>query len=90
MEGLVILLSPSDIKSERIFTKEYRDYNERVDVPEATVYSEFFFRRSYFTNKSVRIYQKIDMLISYIGGFTGIFLPLFAVFLQFYNKHKCN
>lgn len=34
--------------------------------------------------------MKLIDLISYLGGFTGILLPLFTAFLTIYNRYDCK
>lgn len=42
-------------------------------------YSEIFFLRSYMNKTYDRKYLKVDEVISYIGGFSQIFLIFFSI-----------
>lgn len=46
-----------------------RDFREVYEAGNSNDYAAFYFRRSAITNNYSRSYQKIDDLISYIGGF---------------------
>jgi hypothetical protein len=60
-----------DIEPQEIYIKDFNDIIESVELghPQDTVFSAIYLRRSQFTVYVDRSFQKIDSLLSYLGGF---------------------
>ncbi|CAD8170309.1 unnamed protein product [Paramecium octaurelia] len=52
------------------------------------IYAQFYLRRSTFNENIQRNYQKVDDLMSYLGGFLQIMIVFFGFFIQVYNKQS--
>ncbi|EAR83849.2 transmembrane protein, putative (macronuclear) [Tetrahymena thermophila SB210] len=81
-------LFPFEDNSDEIFPiYNNGDYKQQYSVGDYQKYSEIFFLRSNFNTQINRAYQKIDQVISYIGGFCQMFLLLFAFVVRTYNSY---
>ncbi|KAL4429873.1 hypothetical protein ABPG74_022896 [Tetrahymena malaccensis] len=81
-------LFPFEDNSDEIFPiYNNGDYKQQYSVGDYSKYSEIFFLRSNFDTQINRAYQKIDQVISYIGGFCQMFLLLFAFVVRTYNSY---
>jgi len=49
-------------------------------------HSNFFLRKSAFSQDIDRYFFKIDALFSYMGGFASIFIGVCSIFAIIYNK----
>ncbi|CAD8090665.1 unnamed protein product [Paramecium sonneborni] len=66
---------------------DYRDLTLLGTAVDST-YAQFFMRRSTYTENVYRNYQKVDDLMSYLGGFLQIMIVFFGFFIQVYNKQS--
>ncbi|KAL4455127.1 hypothetical protein ABPG74_006509 [Tetrahymena malaccensis] len=63
-----------------------RDFREQFEAGSPDQYAVFYFRRSSISNTYKRSFQKIDDLISYIGGFFQAILMVLGFIVGYYNE----
>ncbi|EAS00224.3 transmembrane protein, putative (macronuclear) [Tetrahymena thermophila SB210] len=63
-----------------------RDFREQIEAGSPDQYAVFYFRRSSISNTYKRSFQKIDDLISYIGGFFQAILMVLGFIVGYYNE----
>ncbi|CAD8188839.1 unnamed protein product [Paramecium pentaurelia] len=66
---------------------DYRDLTMLGNAVDS-VYAQFYMRRSTYSENVWRNYQKVDDLMSYLGGFLQIMIVFFGFFIQVYNKQS--
>ncbi|CAK79111.1 unnamed protein product (macronuclear) [Paramecium tetraurelia] len=66
---------------------DYRDLTLLGTAADST-YAQFYMRRSTYSENILRNYQKVDDLMSYLGGFLQIMIVFFGFFIQVYNKQS--
>ncbi|CAD8188843.1 unnamed protein product [Paramecium pentaurelia] len=78
------------VKNETYFARTATDFRDLtlLGADTDTIYAQFYLRRSTFTENIQRNYQKVDDLMSYLGGFLQIMIAFFGFFIQVYNKQS--
>ncbi|CAD8143459.1 unnamed protein product [Paramecium octaurelia] len=79
-----------DEQVENVFMKEPADFRDITTLGSATdkQYIALYFRRSPYTKYITRQFQKVDDLLSYLGGFVNIVVVFLGFFVAFYNKQQ--
>ncbi|CAD8141300.1 unnamed protein product [Paramecium octaurelia] len=79
-----------DEQIENVFTKEPADFRDITTLgsPTDKQYIALYFRRSPYTKYITRQFQKVDDLLSYLGGFVNIVVVFLGFFVGFYNKQQ--
>ncbi|CAD8049224.1 unnamed protein product [Paramecium primaurelia] len=87
-ESLVPVFDDEQI--ENVFTKEPADFRDITTLgsPTDKQYIALYFRRSPYTKYITRSFQKVDDLLSYLGGFVNIVVVFLGFFVAFYNKQQ--
>ncbi|EAS03549.3 transmembrane protein, putative (macronuclear) [Tetrahymena thermophila SB210] len=75
------------IETKKLPVLENGNFRAQQFLYTQTSYGDFFFRRDPVTYTLNRQFQKISEVISYIGGFSQIFLSISAVLVCFYNDY---
>ncbi|CAD8060136.1 unnamed protein product [Paramecium sonneborni] len=79
-----------DEQLENVFMKEPADFRDITTLgsPTDKQYIALYFRRSPYTKYITRKFQKVDDLLSYLGGFVNIVVVFLGFFVAFYNKQQ--
>ncbi len=86
--SIILPSEKRNINNESIFLKEPKDYIESTDLgtPKDKSYATFYLRRSFYTLYTNRVYQKLDDILSYLGGFLNIVVLGIGLGVTIYNK----
>ncbi|CAD8210195.1 unnamed protein product [Paramecium pentaurelia] len=71
--------------TKELFAKESGDYRDQNSYASET-YASIYLRRSPYTTYIQRSYQKLDKLLSILGGFANIVFVVLGFFVAIYNK----
>ncbi|CAD8209998.1 unnamed protein product [Paramecium octaurelia] len=71
--------------TKEVFAKESGDYRDQNSYASDT-YASIYLRRSPYTTYISRSYQKLDKLLSILGGFANIVFVVLGFFVAIYNK----
>ncbi|CAD8190737.1 unnamed protein product [Paramecium octaurelia] len=80
-----LLPTGSEFDTTEMFAKEQGDYRDQNSFASDT-YATIYLRRSPYTTYISRSYQKLDKMLSILGGFANIVIVVFGFFVGMYNK----
>ncbi|EAR83850.2 transmembrane protein, putative (macronuclear) [Tetrahymena thermophila SB210] len=75
------------INKDSYITFDNGDFRQQNAVGQFDKFCEIFFLRSAFSTDIQRQFMKVDQVISYIGGFSQIFLLISTVIVSIYNEY---
>ncbi|CAD8156131.1 unnamed protein product [Paramecium octaurelia] len=76
-----------ELETTEVFAKQEGDYRDQ-SIYAAEQFAAIYLRRSPYTNYISRSYQKIDKLLSILGGFANIVFVALGFFVGIYNKQQ--
>ncbi|CAD8072315.1 unnamed protein product [Paramecium primaurelia] len=80
-----LLPTGSTFDTKELFAKEQGDYRDQNSFASDT-YATIYLRRSPYTTYIKRSYQKLDKMLSILGGFANIVIVVLGFFVGMYNK----
>ncbi|KAL4473374.1 hypothetical protein ABPG72_015617 [Tetrahymena utriculariae] len=75
------------IHQDKYITFDNGDFRQQNAVGQFDKFCEIFFLRSAFSTDIQRKFMKVDEVISYIGGFSQIFLLISTLIVSVYNEY---
>ncbi|KAL4429874.1 hypothetical protein ABPG74_022897 [Tetrahymena malaccensis] len=75
------------IHQDTYITIDNGDFRQQNAVGQFDKFCEIFFLRSAYSTDIKRQFMKLDEVISYIGGFSQIFLLISTIIVSFYNEY---
>ncbi|CAD8066747.1 unnamed protein product [Paramecium primaurelia] len=82
-----LLPTSEESEASEIFAKQEGDYRDQ-GIYAAEQFAAIYLRRSPYTNYISRSYQKLDKLLSILGGFANIVFVVLGFFVGIYNKQQ--
>ncbi|CAK81191.1 unnamed protein product (macronuclear) [Paramecium tetraurelia] len=80
-----LLPTESAFDTKELFAKQSGDYRDQNNYASDT-FAQVYFRRSPYTTYIQRSYQKLDKLLSILGGFANIVFVVLGFIVAIYNK----
>ncbi|CAD8126583.1 unnamed protein product [Paramecium sonneborni] len=82
-----LLPTSEELEAIHLFAKQEGDYRDQ-SIYAAEQFAAIYLRRSPYTNYISRSYQKLDKLLSILGGFANIVFVVLGFFVGIYNKQQ--